>query len=193
MRIFTIFVEMAAAAIPLLPLLILCNALIFHNGKRTAVYALFGLYLATVFALAGLPSIYFVHFEPSGNFVPFRGLFDDLKNFCLNILLFVPLGAFLPCLWQKYRSLKRAALHGLLVSGGIEFMQIFTYRATDVDDLIANAAGTVLGFLIGRAVVRLFRIPGEDNRDLAILYGLVLAVMLLVQPGISNLFWHFIL
>lgn len=188
-QIILILVEMAAAATGLIPLLIGCNALYFRSWKRTAIYGLFALYLATVCALVGLPNVYYVRFELSGNLIPFRGLLDDLKNFCLNIALFVPLGVFLPCLWKKYRSLGRTALHGLCVSGAIEFLQIFTFRATDVDDLISNVTGTVLGFFIGKLLVRCFWIPGGETKDLWILYALVLVVAVFLQPLLSNLFW----
>lgn len=192
-RILSTLVEVAAAAIPLTPLLLACNARYFHSGKRTAVYLLFALYLAAVCALVGLPNICYVRLDLHLNLIPFRGLGNDLKNFCLNIMLFIPLGIFLPCLWRRYRSLEKTALHGLCVSAVVEILQIFTFRATDVDDLLSNVMGTVLGFFIGKALIRLFQIPGREDKDLRVLYILVLAVAFFIQPVLSNVIWGQIL
>jgi glycopeptide antibiotics resistance protein len=76
---------------------------------------------------------------------------DVLAQVVLNVALFVPLGVLLTRWWGL--SLGRAAAVGALVSLGIETTQLtgvwFLYdcahRVFDVDDVIANAAGTALG------------------------------------------------
>ncbi len=69
---------------------------------------------------------------------------------------------------------------GLMTSLGIEILQIFTFRATDINDLITNAAGTLAGYLIGRVMIKM--IPQLDRlncrrSELYLLYGTVGAVM----------------
>lgn len=99
------------------------------------------------------------------NLVPFRtiaALFAALRagettrfliNFAGNILVFVPLGLLPPLLWRRYRGAGGAALPALC-SLGIECCQIFTGRSVDVDDLLLNALGGLLGWLLARAALR---------------------------------------
>ena len=66
----------------------------------------------------------------------------------LNVILFIPLGFFLPFLYKKYNRLANIVLAGFLISLSIEFVQMFDIRTTDINDLIANTLGTYLGFSI---------------------------------------------
>lgn len=76
----------------------------------------------------------------------------------LNVLLFVPLGFFVRVLGG--RGVVVAALTGLGVSAFIEFTQLTgvwglypcAYRVFDVDDLLTNTLGAVIGALIAFAV-----------------------------------------
>lgn len=84
-------------------------------------------------------------FNPNVNLVP---LSEGLSiGFVLNILLFVPLGFLCPLISKSYRNAKSVLLLGGGLSAAIEVAQLFTlYRATDVNDLIANVAGTLVGY-----------------------------------------------
>lgn len=83
-------------------------------------------------------------FNPNISFIPFV---DGIGlEFILNIICFMPLGFLCPFISKSYVQLKNAALIGLGLSLVIEFSQLFTlYRATDINDLIANVLGTILG------------------------------------------------
>ena len=82
---------------------------------------------------------------------PFTDVADDPAGMLLNILLFVPLGMLLP-LVTRIRTVRGAAVVGLLVSLGIEAVQLAgvlvvgTGRIADVDDLIGNTLGTAIGW-----------------------------------------------
>jgi glycopeptide antibiotics resistance protein len=74
-----------------------------------------------------------------------------------NIGAFVPLGVLAPMLWPRWRSWPRALLLGLLASGLLELIQLvgslamgFPWRVADVDDLLLNTLGTLIGFGIWR-------------------------------------------
>lgn len=73
----------------------------------------------------------------------------------LNILLYIPLGLALPFIYKK-SSLQKAFLTGLSVSFLIEFCQIFIGRESDVDDLICNTLGAVIGYLLYLLLRKLF-------------------------------------
>ena len=66
-----------------------------------------------------------------------------------NVVLFVPLGLFLPVLWQKLdRFLPFFAFVTALITA-VELIQLFTLLGScDVDDLILNLLGATVGFLL---------------------------------------------
>lgn len=77
-----------------------------------------------------------------------------------NLLGFVPLGLLLPLAWPWFRHGIKIILAGFIVSLGYETTQLLTGLGIwDVDDLLLNTAGTLLGyilFFIGAYGVRLF-------------------------------------
>ncbi|OKK22956.1 hypothetical protein AMK16_02880 [Streptomyces sp. CB00455] len=76
-----------------------------------------------------------------------------------NLLLGVPFGILLPVLVPQARGLARVAVCTTVVMTLVELVQgaLVTGRAFDVDDVILNTAGALLGYLLlgrrlGRAV-----------------------------------------
>lgn len=70
-----------------------------------------------------------------------------------NVVMFIPWGFFLPSLWKSWRPLGMALLAAALLPLFIESVQLFIGRQVDVDDLILNAIGSLMGyilFLLGR-------------------------------------------
>jgi glycopeptide antibiotics resistance protein len=108
----------------------------------------FATYLSAVYLFVGMPTLQFMRFDVSLTLVPFLPMVDDIKNTILNIFLFVPLGVILPFLWKKYNSAKAVLLFGFFLSLSIELLQILTYRATDINDILANTLGSVLGYFL---------------------------------------------
>ena len=193
-RIYSTGIETAAASMILIPILFLYQIFIFHNIKKTAAYILFSLYLAAICFLVGFPNIAGLRIVLSHNFIPLRGMLTDITNSYLNVLLFIPLGIFVPCLWPEYRSMMKTVGLGLMTSLGIEILQIFTFRATDINDVITNVAGTMIGYLIGRLIIK--RFPqlnwlGCKERELYLLYATVVVVMFFSQPFIQFVLGNF--
>lgn len=193
-RIYSTGIETAAASMILIPILFLYQIFIFHNIKKTASYVIFTLYLTAMCFLVGFPSVTGIKIGWSYNFIPFYGMLNDITNSYLNILLFIPLGIFVPCLWPEYRSMMKTVGLGLMTSLGIEILQIFTFRATDINDVITNVAGTMIGYLIGRLIIK--RFPqlnwlGCKERELYLLYATVVVVMFFSQPFIQSVLGNF--
>ncbi|GKH00748.1 VanZ family protein [Hungatella hathewayi] len=193
-RIYSTGIETAAASAILIPILFLYQIFIFHNIKKTAAYILFSLYLAAICFLVGFPNIAGMRIVLSHNFIPLRGMLTDITNSYLNVLLFIPLGIFVPCLWPEYRSMMKTVGLGLMTSLGIEILQIFTFRATDIHDVITNVAGTMIGYLIGKLIIN--RFPqlnwlGCKERELYLLYVTVGVVMFFSQPFIQSVLGNF--
>ena len=68
-------------------------------------------------------------------------------NLAGNVVMFVPLGAFLPALWRKLRKWWKSVLCTAIVITLIEIVQLFTLVGScDVDDLILNVAGAWIGY-----------------------------------------------
>ncbi|HUQ57349.1 VanZ family protein [Lentzea sp.] len=94
--------------------------------------------------------------------VPFRWIADTFQDgriafdqMTLNVLLFVPLGAML-MFWGR-RTAGQAAVIGYGVSLLIEGSQLmWANRIFDVDDLITNTTGAVLGWLGALAAVKAY-------------------------------------
>lgn len=86
------------------------------------------------------------------NFIPILTI--DVTTFVLNIIMFMPLGVYLPLLNKKFESLKSVAYYGFLSSVAIEGLQMMIRiicgngRSTDINDLIANTAGAVMGYIV---------------------------------------------
>ncbi len=98
------------------------------------------------------------------NFIPFRTIWlfwerradssawasISLLNLAGNVLLFVPVGVLLPLAYPKcdcFRTLFLWSLGGIVC---IETLQYFFGRVADVDDVILNVAGILLGFGVYR-------------------------------------------
>lgn len=70
-----------------------------------------------------------------------------------NVAMFVPLGFFLP-LVTRVRSRGKILVTAAAVPLCCEVLQLLFGRSFDVDDLICNFAGIVIGAAIGSAVLR---------------------------------------
>ncbi|MCB9460229.1 MAG: VanZ family protein [Anaerolineaceae bacterium] len=99
----------------------------------------------------------------TANFTPFltirRSLmyrqFNSVNLLIYNVLAFVPLGLMLPTIiWRRWRWLL-VPMIGLLVSVGLEAIQLVTTLGeADVDDVILNLSGTIMGYVLFAITVR---------------------------------------
>lgn len=97
------------------------------------------------------------------------GVWPRARLLAGNVLVFAPFGLLLPLAVPKVAMTRRVLLAGLVLSGGIELAQLGIslllgtwYRMSDVDDVVLN----VLGVLLGWACLRwsLLRCHGDDRR-----------------------------
>lgn len=93
--------------------------------------------------------------HPSPNAIPFRSMMGDWKdggrpfvvNFLGNIVAFIPMGMMPATAWPRRARAWHAAAFSLALSTLIEAVQYQTgRRVADVDDLILNTAGGLLGY-----------------------------------------------
>lgn len=197
-RFYLAAIDMLPCALLLIPLYWLLNRVYFRNAGNSILYCLFSCYLSVVYVLVGLPNVTYIRPELNLNLIPFAGIIEDWKNSILNILLFVPLGIFLPLLWRRFRSAKRTIPTGFLTSLAIELLQILTFRATDVNDLITNTLGTYLGFLTVSRLQQRFHIlehvpTAEHTLDPVIVLCATFLVMFFVYPYVSAILWDLLI
>jgi glycopeptide antibiotics resistance protein len=65
------------------------------------------------------------------------------------VVLFLPMGYFLPMLWEQFRPLWRCLLNGALIITAIELIQLLTLLGRcDIDDLLLNLLGIALGYAL---------------------------------------------
>lgn len=194
-RIYSALIEIVAAAVFIIPIWAIYNKLFFRSVKRTIAYIVFGFYLTAILALVGFPSVTSFRLDLSINVIPFVGMMSDFDNVCLNILLFVPYGFFLPILWSGFRSTKNVILTGLLTTCVVEISQIFTFRTTDINDLITNALGTIIGYFFTKWITKNFTkytLLNSRSNDFYMICGSVVFIMFFLQPFVSSLLWEMV-
>ena len=110
-------------------------------------------------------------FDRRGNYIPFKEIVSDIysmsnlnpfssKNLIGNILAFIPLGIFIPKLFtKKCSSFVSVFFLSLALSLCFEVTQLLLFIGIfDVDDLILNTFGGVMGYGILRLYM-IFNLP----------------------------------
>lgn len=145
---------------------------------------LFVIYISLVISVTLFPLPLGFHFEydnlfGSTNFFPFATIINNIgqigtaydgdvlfmislivRNVGGNILLLMPFGFLAPIVWNKAKGLKVATLLGLAVSITIELLQLLESfgggwgRVTDIDDVICNVLGAIIGYLIYVLIIK---------------------------------------
>ena len=150
-----------------IPAFLIYIAVLFLNvKKKNKGYTLlqyitlisFGVYLLSVITLTIFPID--VNLGIYANQVPWYRLINiipiltiDLFTFMLNIIMCIPFGVYM-MLFNKINSLSYIAKRSFLLSLSIEITQfillltVSSGRSMDVNDLISNTLGGILGFII---------------------------------------------
>ena len=141
-------VDVLSAAVVAVPLVWLFQRFRGERGwTRYVLSGLFVLYLCEMFDVVGIPAIQYIRWEPNISLIPFSDETGWLGvQRVLNAVMFAPFGFLLPVLWCKCRKWKVTVLAGFLLSLTIEVLQMFCFRATDVDDLLMNTLGAGFGY-----------------------------------------------
>lgn len=88
------------------------------------------------------------------NLVPFKEILrydlfsaDFFRQVLGNVLLFIPLGYF-TTYYCKLKGVVSITIISLLSSSTIEIVQHFIGRSVDIDDVILNVIGGIIGFIV---------------------------------------------
>ncbi|AYF06744.1 VanZ family protein [Bacillus mobilis] len=146
---------------------------------------LFVIYIGMVVAITLFPipigfSTGIENIRLSINIIPFASIIKDIgkigitydgdvlfmiglivRNVGGNILLLMPLGFLAPIIWDKFKKIKNTILLGLAISISIELLQLIEslfsswIRITDIDDVICNVIGSIVGYFIYKITLML--------------------------------------
>lgn len=161
MILIYLILEVISGFLAVFPFIVFIQVMLmrgFHkNGIALSYWHLIGVYgliliLVGMLSVTGIPNIYNLHFIINMNWVPFKDITTNGVQYVLNIILFVPFGFFMPLLWKRFALLHKVLSISFLFSLAIELSQLFNFRTTDIDDLLMNTLGGVIGFYLFKLV-----------------------------------------
>ncbi len=129
------------------------------SGKHIALFLIYfiGLMYVTLFTRIGsfYSGVEVMPFDDVQRAVEI-GDVSLVKHMLLNVVLFIPFGYLIPSMNPtKLRKWSVAMLGGIIVSTLIEGTQLTVHLGEcDVDDIIANTFGSVVGYILVRFVWR---------------------------------------
>ena len=95
----------------------------------------------------------FAPFRTTAGFVKdlFSGNFQAAKQAVINlggnVIMFIPLGFFLPCVFRKINTAGKCLLWTAIIILAVEIIQLFTLLGfCDVDDFVFNVFGAMTGY-----------------------------------------------
>ena len=179
MEIIRILLDWFGGAIVSLPLVILFMLLVDKKrfARKWAWIVLFVLYMNAMLIIIGMPAFSYIVWNPVINYIPFYDFsMTNIWGMVLNIAMFIPFGAFLPIYFKQFRKVQETVLAGYLMSLSIEALQLFTFRATDVDDLIMNTIGSFVGYVIAKMFLRKSKNFESENKDRTKLIVMILII-----------------
>lgn len=98
---------------------------------------------------------FWVNLKPFVYWLDYPTMKEALLNLIGNTAMFIPLGIVWPAVFKRLNTHGKVIAAGVGISLTIEILQLpFFNRATDIDDLILNSAGFLMGYGIYLAVVR---------------------------------------
>ena len=178
-----ILLDWFGGAIVSLPLVMLMMSWIDKKrfSKKWGWMILFVLYMNAMIIIIGMPAYSYLVWDPTINWIPFRDFsVRNILGMILNIVMFIPFGSFLPIYFKHFRKIQITVLAGFLMSLSIEIMQLFTFRATDIDDLIMNTIGALAGYGISKIILGKNHYFEEEDKDRMKLFVMILAIGLVI-------------
>ena len=108
--------------------------------------------------LEGLDTANFTLFKTIRMYIDYSYMLNSFENLVGNVVVFIPFGFLLPYVLKRGRNFLVMLLNAFLFVLGIEVFQLFSaFGAFDVDDILLNCFGAVLGYfgyLIWEAIKR---------------------------------------
>lgn len=168
---------------------------ILEHGERFVLYReffslAFVIYILLLFGLVTNTDVQ----SYGHNFIPFReilrykiGSSRFYWNVLGNIMIFVPFGFFVSS-YLNSQKMNKPLLITFITSLTIELVQMFIERSFDVDDILLNCTGGLIGFLlyIGLSAIKR-HLPKFLQRDLV--YNILTGILIIIIIVYALRFW----
>lgn len=165
------------------------------NNKKISIYKelislCFIIYIMLLFELVTTTD-----FESfSNNFIPFREMFRYdfnsklfYRNVIGNIIIFVPFGYF-ASYFCKSSKVYPSFIITLITSLTIEIIQMGIGRSFDIDDIILNILGGLLGYILYIITDKIFRKYSEKFKNNLLLNFICIIMIIVLSLIILNLY-----
>lgn len=198
-RIIFLGYEILSSFIPFLFVFLTLNIIQKKKGISFSYYhffaiLVFSLYVIGVYHFTGVGTIhdglrYKLNLKQLQiNFIPFSQHIDIVGYF-LNILLFIPLGLLTPLIWKKMNKLSNIIRISFLFTILIEISQLLNHRATDIDDILLNVLGSVIGFGVFKVWNRLTKSKFQIDSPILVELPIYIIVVFIGRFFLYNEMW----
>lgn len=131
----------------------------------------------------------------TNNFIPFKEIFrydlgtpKFIKNIIGNIIMFIPFG-FFASYFLKSKKISIPLILTIILTTTIETVQYYIGRVFDIDDIILNIVGGILGYLLFITMDFLQnKIPGLKNNHILNLLIIIIIVIIVIYWFDINIF-----
>lgn len=114
-----------------------------------------------------------------------------IRNVLGNIMLFVPLGIFISY-YIKLKKLYPCFILSILISSCIEFIQTKIGRTFDVDDIILNTLGGIIGYFIYKYSNKLIdKMPKVIKSQMFLDILSLIIIFIIIYLAFRFDFWRF--
>ena len=145
--------------VPIYTIILLVDKMILKNNKSKYKYFIDFCFIGYIISILFLTEVLsknlfnFSSIRLMPNLIPLVSISSDFINYpmgvleqvLLNIIFFVPFGFFLMFKNITEKKIFKITIIASLFSLGIEILQYFSGRYADIDDIIWNTLGAVLG------------------------------------------------
>lgn len=157
---------------------------------KDMIYFAFILYILCLFYVVTFQDVSW----STSNYIPFKEMFRYnfgsrmfFKNVIGNMIMFMPYGFFIAYI-LKLKKVRTITLLSLLVSITIETTQLVIGRVFDVDDIILNVIGGIIGFYAFKLIYS-FKNHSPEFLKKDMFYNILMVVIIILM--IIYLFWVF--
>ena len=156
--------------------------------------------ISFAFLLYSLLLFYVVTFQDinygTNNFVPFKEIFRYelgskvfIHNIIGNIILFIPFGFFVSTILKTKKVLPIIFL-SLVTSSVIEYTQLLIGRTFDIDDIILNLCGSLIGYIIYLFLITIIdHVPKIFNTNLFKNIMVIILILVFILIYFKSSLW----
>ena len=94
-------------------------------------------------------------FKTIRSYMKYSGFFHTFINIMGNIIIFMPFTFLISAIYKNFQKFYKILIISVVTSLFIEFVQFFIGRAVDIDDVILNVIGGILGYALFKLCERM--------------------------------------